>query len=98
MNYQNEATERLFQAILSLNTMEECRNFFEDACTIKEILDIAQRFEVARMLTEKKSYQQISQETGVSTATISRVNRCITYGGGGYKIAIERLKEQEIIK
>ena len=98
MNYQNEATERLFQAILSLNTMEECRNFFEDACTIKEILDIAQRFEVARMLTEKKSYQQISQETGVSTATISRVNRCITYGGGGYKTAIERLKEQEIIK
>jgi len=98
VNYQNEATERLFQAILSLNTMEECRNFFEDACTIKEILDIAQRFEVARMLTEKKSYQQISQETGVSTATISRVNRCITYGGGGYKIAIERLKEQEIIK
>ena len=98
MNYQNEATERLFQAILSLNTMEECRNFFEDACTIKEILDIAQRFEVACMLTEKKSYQQISQETGVSTATISRVNRCITYGGGGYKIAIERLKEQEIIK
>ena len=98
MNYQNEATERLFQAILSLNTMEECKNFFEDACTIKEILDIAQRFEVACMLTEKKSYQQISQETGVSTATISRVNRCITYGGGGYKIAIERLKEQEIIK
>ena len=98
MNYQNEATERLFQAILSLNTMEECKNFFEDACTIKEILDIAQRFEVACMLTEKKSYQQISQETGVSTATISRVNRCITYGGGGYKTAIERLKEQEIIK
>jgi len=98
VNYQNEASERLFQAILSLNTMEECRNFFEDACTIKEILDIAQRFEVACMLTEKKSYQQISQETGVSTATISRVNRCITYGGGGYKTAIERLKEQEIIK
>ena len=98
MNYQNEATEWLFQAILSLNTMEECKSFFEDACTIKEILDIAQRFEVACMLTEKKSYQQISQETGVSTATISRVNRCITYGGGGYKTAIERLKEQEIIK
>ena len=75
MNYHNEATERLFRAILSLNTMEECKNFFEDACTIKEILDIAQRFEVACMLTEKKSYQQISQATGVSTATISRVNR-----------------------
>ena len=98
MNYQNEATERLFQAILTLNTLEECKNFFEDACTIKEILDIAQRFEVARMLTEKKSYQQISQQTGVSTATISRVNRCITYGGGGYKTAIERLNEQERAK
>ena len=98
MNYQNEATERLFQAILSLNTLEECKSFFEDACTIKEILDIAQRFEVARMLTDKMSYQQISQQTGVSTATISRVNRCITYGGGGYKTAIERLKEQESAK
>lgn len=98
MNYQNEATERLFQAILSLNTLEECKSFFEDACTIKEILDIAQRFEVARMLTDKMSYQQISQQTGVSTATISRVNRCITYGGGGYKTAIERLKEQENAK
>ena len=71
MNYHNEATERLFRAILSLNTMEECKNFFEDACTIKEILDIAQRFEVACMLTDKKSYQQISQATGVSTATLS---------------------------
>jgi TrpR-related protein YerC/YecD len=98
VNYQNEATERLFQAILSLNTLEECKSFFEDACTIKEILDIAQRFEVARMLTDKMSYQQISQQTGVSTATISRVNRCITYGGGGYKTAIERLKEQENAK
>ena len=98
MNYQNEATARLFQAILSLNTLEECKSFFEDACTIKEILDIAQRFEVARMLTDKMSYQQISQQTGVSTATISRVNRCITYGAGGYKTAIERLKEQESAK
>ena len=95
MNYHNEATERLFRAILSLNTVEECKNFFEDACTIKEILDIAQRFEVACMLTEKKSYQQISQATGVSTATISRVNRCISYGSGGYQTAIERLAQQE---
>ena len=98
MNYHNEATERLFRAILSLNTMEECKNFFEDACTIKEILDIAQRFEVACMLTEKKSYQQISQATGVSTATISRVNRCISYGSGGYQTAIERLAQQEKAK
>ena len=94
VNYRNGSTDRLFQAILSLNTMEECTSFFEDACTIKEILDIAQRFEVACMLREKKSYQQISQETGVSTATISRVNRCLTYGGGGYEIAMNRLKEQ----
>ena len=74
--------------------MDECKSFFEDACTIKEILDIAQRFEVACMLTNKMSYQQISQATGVSTATISRVNRCISYGSGGYKTAIERLNKQ----
>ena len=91
---QNKDIDRLFDAILTLETVEECYNFFEDACTIKEILDIAQRFEVACMLRDKKSYQQISQETGVSTATISRVNRCLTYGGGGYETVMNRLKEQ----
>ena len=73
--------------------MEECYQFFEDACTVREILDIAQRFEVAGMLADKKSYQVITKETGMSTATISRVNRCLNYGSGGYKMALERTKE-----
>lgn len=93
MTYHNESTERLFRAILSLQTMEECYQFFEDACTVREILDIAQRFEVAGMLADKKSYQVITKETGMSTATISRVNRCLNYGSGGYKMALERTKE-----
>ena len=93
MSYHNDATERLFRAILSLQTLEECQQFFEDACTVREILDIAQRFEVAGMLAEKKSYQTITKETGMSTATISRVNRCLTYGSGGYRLALDRTKE-----
>ena len=93
MSYHNDATERLFRAILSLQTMEECHRFFEDACTVREILDIAQRFEVAGMLADKKSYQTITKETGMSTATISRVNRCLTYGSGGYRLALDRTKE-----
>ena len=93
MTYHNESTERLFRAILSLQTMEECYQFFEDACTVREILDIAQRFEVAGMLADKKSYQVITKETGMSTATISRVNRCLNYGSGGYQLALERTKE-----
>ena len=93
MSYHNDATERLFRAILSLQTMEECHQFFDDACTVREILDIAQRFEVAGMLADKKSYQTITKETGMSTATISRVNRCLTYGSGGYRMALERTKE-----
>ena len=93
MTYHNESTERLFRAILSLQTMEECYQFFEDACTVREILDIAQRFQVAGMLADKKSYQVITKETGMSTATISRVNRCLNYGSGGYQLALERTKE-----
>lgn len=95
MTYHNKSTERLFQAILSLQTLEECYQFFEDACTVREILDLAQRFEVAGMLADKKSYQTITKETGMSTATISRVNRCLTYGSGGYRLALDRLKEDK---
>ena len=95
MTYHNESTERLFKAILSLQSLEECYLFFEDACTVREILDLAQRFEVAGMLADKKSYQTITKETGMSTATISRVNRCLTYGSGGYRLALDRLKEGE---
>ena len=95
MNYHNQATDHLFEAILSLKTLDECYQFFEDACTIKEILDIAERFAVAKMLSEKNSYTTITKETGMSTATISRVNRCLLYGTGGYRMAIERTKKTD---
>ena len=95
MNYRNESVDKLFEAILSLKTTDECYRFFEDACTVKEILDIAQRFEVAKMLSDKKSYAVIAKETGMSTATISRVNRALMYGTGGYKLAMARTEEKK---
>ena len=95
MNYRNESVDKLFEAILSLKNVDECYSFFEDACTVKEILDIAQRFEVAKMLSDKKSYAVIAKETGMSTATISRVNRALMYGTGGYKLAMERTEENK---
>ena len=85
--------DTLFEAILSLDSVEECYKFFEDACTVKEILDIAQRLKAARMLRAGENYVTVSQETGMSTATISRVNKCLEYGGGGYAIALERIKK-----
>lgn len=92
MQYQSPATERLFRAILSLQNVEECSAFFEDACTIKEILDIAQRLEVAGMLKAGQSYNEITEKTGMSAATISRINRCLNYGSGGYRLALARLE------
>lgn len=92
MNYQNPLLDRLFDTIISLKTREECYMFFEDACTVKEMLDIAQRLEVAKMLADKQSYVQIAKETGMSTATISRVNRCLMYGAGGYRLALDRME------
>ena len=80
----------LFAAILHLNTLEECEAFFEDLCTIKELQDLSQRYQVAKMLKKKKNYQDISKATGASTATISRVNKCLMYGTGGYRMALER--------
>ena len=91
-NWYTEETEALFRAILSLQTVEECSAFFEDACTIKEITEIAQRLKVAKLLQQGTSYHAISEETGVSTATISRVNKCLSYGNGGYALVIERTK------
>ncbi len=88
-------TDELFEAILTLKTVEECYAFFEDACTIKEIIEIAQRLKVAKLLHVGTSYHEISKETGVSTATISRVSKCLEYGSGGYKTVIERRKESE---
>ena len=81
-----ESAKELFEAIVSLKSAEECADFFEDLCTIKEIEDMSQRFKVAQLLQEKKSYNEISSLTGASTATISRVSRCVQYGAG-YKTA-----------
>ncbi len=86
------AMRRLIAAVLNLENEEECYNFFEDICTIKEIQDMSQRLEVALMLSQNKSYVEISKETGASTATISRVNKCLNYGSNGYKAVIERLR------
>ncbi|MGN0452457.1 MAG: YerC/YecD family TrpR-related protein [Ruminococcus sp.] len=87
-------TDALFEAILSLKSIEECYLFFEDACTIKEQKEIAQRFYVARLLESGKNYQEVNALTGVSTATICRVNKCLNYGEGGYRTVIDRLKKE----
>ena len=89
------AVELLFDAILCLETKEECYNFFEDVCTINELLSLSQRFEVAKMLTDKRTYLDISEKTGASTATISRVNRSLTYGNDGYEMVFNRIGEKE---
>lgn len=85
------AVDHLFQAILSLKDVEECYIFFEDICTVNELLSLSQRFEVAKMLREKKTYLEIAEKTGASTATISRVNRSLNYGNDGYDMVFERI-------
>ena len=90
--------DALFEAILSLENLDECYRFFEDVCTIKEILDIAQRLKAAKMLKAGKNYVEVCAETGMSSATISRVSRCLEYGAGGYELAIERLAEKDAKK
>ena len=90
---KSESINRLYETILKLETVEECDKFFEDICTIKEIVAMAQRLDVALMLDEGRTYLDITDATGVSTATISRVSRCLNYGEGGYKIAIEKTKK-----
>lgn len=89
------AVDRLFEGILTLKTTEECYQFFEDVCTVNEILSLSQRFEVANMLREKRTYLDIADKTGASTATISRVNRALNYGRDGYDMVMKRLKEKE---
>ena len=83
--------EQLFKAILTLNSVEECYDFFEDVCTINELLSISQRLDVARMLCEHRTYLDISNETGASTATISRVNRSLSFGNDGYNMVFSRM-------
>ena len=88
----NPDVDALFEAVLSLKNLEECYAFFEDACTIKEILDVSQRLKAAKMLAAGSNYADISRETGMSTATISRVSKCLEYGAGGYRTAIARME------
>ncbi|MGR3762548.1 YerC/YecD family TrpR-related protein [Rossellomorea sp. NS-SX7] len=87
--------DQLFNAILSLQDMEECYRFFDDLCTINEIQSLAQRLEVARMLQEGKTYHKIETETGASTATISRVKRCLNYGNDAYQLVLDRVHDKE---
>lgn len=93
--YNNEDLEFLFRGILTLATPEECDAFFEDICTIKELQAMAQRFRVAEQLRRSKNYNEIQSSTGASSATISRVNKCLVYGSGGYTTALQRLEEKE---
>ena len=88
---RDEMTDDLFKAILLLKNIDECYSFFEDICTISEIKAMAQRLEVAKMLEERITYTEISEKTGASTATISRINKCLNYGADGYKMILERL-------
>lgn len=92
---RTKAVDHLFQAILSLEDSEECYTFFEDICTINELLSLSQRFEVARMLREHRTYLEIAEKTGASTATISRVNRSLNYGNDGYDMVFSRIEIED---
>jgi len=92
---QTPSVDRLFDVILQLESREECYRFFEDICTVKELLDLAQRMDVAVLLDQGVNYQTISQQVNVSTATISRVSKCLNYGSGGYRSALDKLQTGE---
>ena len=91
---KTDAVDYLFEAILCLETKEECYGFFADLCTVNELLSLSQRFEVAAMLKEKKTYLAIAEKTGASTATISRVNRSLNYGNDGYELVFNRINKK----
>lgn len=95
---KNKSVDMLFEAILQLKSVEECYLFFEDLCTIHELYSLAQRLEVAKLLSEGDTYTEIGDKTGASTATISRINRCLNYGEGGYTTILERLKNLDATK
>ena len=97
-NVHTEAVNHLFDAILSLENKEECYRFFEDICTVNELLSLSQRYEVARMLGAQKTYLDIAEKTGASTATISRVNRSLNYGNDGYDMVFERVSVDDDAK
>ena len=92
---RTNAVDHLFDAILSLREKEECYTFFEDLCTVNELLSLSQRFEVATMLRDRKTYLEIAEKTGASTATISRVNRSLNYGNDGYEMVFNRMENKE---
>ena len=94
-NWHTQQIDELFEAILTLKSVEECYAFFEDACTITAIIEIAQRLKVAKLLDAGTSNVAVSTEVGVSTATISRVSKCLEYGNGGYKMVMERVDKGE---
>ena len=94
LEFKNDL-DMLFQAILELENIEECYKFFEDIATITELKSISQRIQVAKMLREKRVYTEIAETTGASTATISRVNKCLNYGQGGYDIVLDRINSKD---
>ena len=96
MKLQARNIDTLFEAILSLETVEECYRFFEDICTIKEFMALAQRFQVACQLDAGRNYNEVYEDTGVSSATICRVNKCLQYGNGGYRLILDRLKQEGV--
>lgn len=91
---KNDYTDQLFASILQLKSVEECYDYFDDLCTIKEVRDMGQRLAVALLLRQGDSYQKVMEATGVSSATICRVNRCLGYGSGGYELVIGRMQEE----
>lgn len=93
-NIHNSSIDRLFEVIMNLHSTEECYDFFTDVCTVKELQDMAQRLDTAFLLDEGVSYQNITSQIGVSAATIGRVSRCLNYGSGGYRSAIDSYKNK----
>ncbi|MCQ2457894.1 MAG: YerC/YecD family TrpR-related protein [Clostridia bacterium] len=91
----SDSLDRLFDVILNLHTKDECYSFFEDLCTMRELKDLSARLDVAVLLEHGQNYQQVADETGVSSATISRVKRALEYGSGGYKLMISRMEEKK---
>lgn len=92
---RNSETDVLFEGILKLQSVEECYRFFTDICTIKELQAMTQRLQVAKQLFEGRNYNEVYQDTGVSSATICRVNKCLNYGDGGYRLVLDRLEGKE---
>lgn len=95
MNFHSDSVDRLFRTFVNLESVEECYAYFEDLCTVKEIKDMAQRLDTAILLSQGLSYQKIGEQVEISSATIGRVSRCLNYGSGGYRTAIEKLEKEK---